>query len=198
MWNKTQVQNITILSDNWFQVGADESSRHSYPEARETERSWTVEATYYSALWVLLIHALGSYICYISGMLSVIRCIQSCLQQNPKGIQHFPFQPACHLPKNCMSAQALKFVFFFPREITGSKYDNKTGYFWGFSQLFLSYSMQITIHYIKLTPRALLFPHHFQKLLQHHAITPSSGVTFCAVGFSQCLRLSYCQTKGYI
>ena len=179
MWNKTQVQNITVLSYNWFQVGPD-----------------TVERISSSALWVLLIHALGSYICYITGMLSVIRCIQCCLQQ-PKGLQHFPFQPGCHLPTNFTWALSETYVIFF-REINVSKFDSKTGYFWGISKLFLSHSRQITGHYIKSTPRALLFPHFFQKLLEHHAITQSSEVTFSAGGFSQCLRLSYCQTKGYI
>jgi len=99
MWNKTQVQNITVLSDNWFQVGPDGLFH-------------LVEATSSSALWVLLIHALGSYICYISGMLSVIRCIQSCLQQ-PKGLQQIPFQSGCHLPTICTWAQSATFVNFF-------------------------------------------------------------------------------------
>jgi len=95
MWNKTQVQNITVLTDYWFQVGPDnDSSLLCPPDAQD----WKLVATYSSALWVLIIHALGSYICYKTGMLSIIGCIQSSLQQ-PKGLQHLLFQSGCHFPK---------------------------------------------------------------------------------------------------
>jgi len=178
MWNKTQVQNITVLSDNWFQ---------STQNREDTE----FEATYLSALWVLLIHALGSYICYITGKLSVIRCIQTYLQQNPKRLQHFHFHPGCHLPKNCTWAQSATFLIFFQKLLVQNLTANPV-ISEAFPSVFLSLSRQIKGHYIKLTPRALLVPHPFKKLQQRHATTPSLGATFSSVGFSQCFRLSYC------
>lgn len=109
MWNKTQVQNITVLSDNWFQTS--NTAGDSFADSNNPP----LPAIPSYALWVLFIHAAGSYICYITGTLSVIRCIQICLQQNPKGLQYLPFQPGCHLPKNCTWAQSVTFAkkFFF-------------------------------------------------------------------------------------
>jgi len=139
MWNKTQFQNIRVLLDNWFQVGAD-------------GKFHTVERIPSSALWVLLIHALGSYICYISGMLFVIWCIQICLQGTPT----FPFSARLPFAHKLHMSPVGNICNFF-RKINVSKFDSKTGYFLGISQLFLSHSRQIRGHYIKLTPRALLF-----------------------------------------
>ena len=111
MWNKTQIQKITVPSDNWFQVSL-EVPVLGPSDALASDQYPAVEATYYSALWVLLIHALGSYICYITGMFSVIRYVQNCLQQNPKRLQLFPFQQVCHLTKNYTWAQLATIVNF--------------------------------------------------------------------------------------
>jgi hypothetical protein len=74
MWIKpklrTHGKSVTMRTFSfWLQVPAwNDSSIPSNSEAEDLGVNWTVDASSFSALWVLLIHSLGSYICYISGM----------------------------------------------------------------------------------------------------------------------------------
>ena len=71
-------------ADYWFQVRAlTDLTFPSTSSAEDLSKNLPVSAVPSSALWVLLIHALGSYVCYISGTSSVILSGQTCSQQSP-------------------------------------------------------------------------------------------------------------------
>jgi hypothetical protein len=91
MWNTVHVQNIRLSSENLFQVlPSTFASLPSHTNALASDGPVPVTAIHLSALWVLLIHALGSYICYITGMFCFIQCVHTQYEKS-QGTQTFPF-----------------------------------------------------------------------------------------------------------
>jgi hypothetical protein len=136
MSNKPPVQNTTVPSDNWFQVPASKHfSYNCHTDVLYSEGAAIVEATPSSALLVLLIHALGSYICYITGMFSFIRCVQTRYNKIRMDLQ-ISFLSSYYFPRNYKWGKSAIFVNYFPGNIFLKKLTEN----WLFLRLFPSFS----------------------------------------------------------